>query len=229
MKTIGLIGGMSWESTTLYYQVINREVGRRKGGLHSAPLHLVSLDFEDIAHRQRMADWPGMAAILGDAARRLETAGADCVLIGTNTMHLVAEQVQAATRVPLLHIVDVTAPAILAAGLARVGLLGTRFTMEQPFYAQRLASFGIECITPSEAERQEVHRIIFEELCRGALRDSSRRALREIIGGLQQRGAEGAVLACTELPLILSAADSAIPLFNTTELHALAAVEFCLQ
>jgi aspartate racemase len=229
MKTIGLIGGMSWESTTLYYQVINREIARRKGGLHSAPLHLVSLDFEDIARRQRLDDWPGMAGILSDAAQRLESAGADCVLIGTNTMHLVADQVQAATRVPLLHIVDVTAPAILAAGLGRVGLLGTRFTMEQPFYAQRLARFGIECITPPEAERHEVHRIIFEELCRGELRDASRRALREIVGGLQQRGAQGAVLGCTELPLILSKDDCDIPLFNTTELHALAAVEFCLQ
>ena len=229
MRTIGLIGGMSWESTTLYYQVINREVARRKGGLHSAPLHLVSLNFEDIAARQRAADWPGMAGILSDAARRLEAAGADCVLIGTNTMHRVADEVQTATSVPLLHIADVTARAILAAGHGRVGLLGTLFTMEQPFYRERLASFGIECITPPEAERREVHRIIFDELCRGDFRASSKAALCEIIQGLKHRGAQGAVLGCTELPLILSDGDSELPLFNTTELHAMAAVDFCLQ
>ncbi len=229
MRTIGLIGGMSWESTTLYYQVINREVARRKGGLTSAPLHLVSLNFEDIASRQRAADWPGMAGILSDAARRLEAAGADCVLIGTNTMHRVADEVQTATSVPLLHIADVTAQAIRAAGHERVGLLGTLFTMEQPFYADRLRAFGIECLIPTEAERREVHRIIFEELCRGDFRDSSRQALCEIVQGLERRGAQGVVLGCTELPLLLSESDTDVPLFNTTELHALAAVDFCLQ
>ncbi len=228
MKTIGLIGGMSWESTTLYYQTINREVQRRLGGLHSAPFHLISLDFEDIASRQRQQDWDGMGRILADAARRLEEGGADCVLIGTNTMHRVAPQVQSAIGVPLLHIAEVTAQAILAQGLDKVGLLGTRFTMEQPFYVDHLAQRGVECLVPDELARAEVHRIIFEELCKGQFNDGSRRALQEICGELASRGAQGVVLGCTELPLILSSGDIPQPLFDTTALHALAAVDFAL-
>lgn len=226
MKTIGLIGGMSWESTALYYQLINREVGRRLGKLHSAPLHLISLDFEDIASRQRAGDWDGMSRVLVDAARRLERGGADCVLIGTNTMHRVADDVQAAIRVPLLHIADAAAQAIRARGLNRVGLLGTRFTMEQAFYRDRLAAQDIECVVPTEAERVEVHRIIFDELCRGRLHDGSRRALQEICAGLAARGAQGIVLGCTELPLIVAEGDLPLPVFDTTALHALAAVDF---
>ena len=229
MKTIGLIGGMSWESTALYYQIINREVARRVGGLASAPLSLVSLNFQDIADRQKVGDWAGMASILSLAAQRLEQSGAACVLIGTNTMHRVAAQVQSATRLPLLHIADITADAIERAGLTTVGLLGTRFTMEQPFYVNRLAARGIECVIPSPSERDEIHRIIFEELCRGVLREESRAVLVQIIATLQARGAQGAVLGCTELPLLLQAPDSPLPLFDTTELHALAAVEFCLH
>ena len=229
MKTIGLIGGMSWESTALYYQVINREVQRRLGGLHSASIHLLSLDFQDVADRQKAGDWDGLAQLLQDAARKLASTGADCVLIGTNTMHKVAPQVQAATQVPLLHIADVTAEAIRQQELRCVGLLGTRFTMEQPFYVERLTSHGIECVVPGPAERDEIHRIIFEELCRGQVTDASRRALLECIASLRARGAQGVVLGCTELPLLVAQQDSPVPLFNTTELHALAAVEFALS
>lgn len=229
LKTIGLIGGMSWESTALYYQIINREVARRVGGLSSAPLNLVSLNFQDIADRQKAGDWAGLADILCSAARRLEQSGAACVLIGTNTMHRVAEQVQRATRLPLLHIADITADAIERAGLTTIGLLGTRFTMEQSFYVDRLAARGIQCVIPSPPERDEIHRIIFDELCRGVFHDASRNAVVEIIAALQARGAQGAVLGCTELPLLLKATDCSLPLFDTTELHALAAVDFCLH
>ncbi len=228
MKTIGLIGGMSWESTTLYYQLINREVAKRMGGLRSAKLNLVSLDFADIAQRQREGDWDGMAGILCEAARHLSATGAQCLLIGTNTMHLLAEQVQAATDVPLIHIAEVTADAILAQGLHTVALLGTRFTMEQPFYVAHLARRGISCVVPEEAERAEIHRIIFEELCLGLISETSRAWLAQCIAGLQARGAQGVVLGCTELPLIVRPADSALPTFDTTALHALAAVEFSL-
>ena len=162
MKTIGLIGGMSWESTALYYQILNREVSGRLGGLHSAPLHLISLNFEDIAGRQRSGDWDGMRRILADAACQLEAGGAECVLIGTNTMHRVADTVQASIKVPLLHIADATADAIRAQGLHTVGLLGTRFTMEQSFYVHHMAERGVTCLVPDKAEREEVHRIIFD-------------------------------------------------------------------
>lgn len=229
MKTIGLIGGMSWESTVLYYQTIQREVIARCGGLTSAPMAMISLNFEDIAARQKAQDWAGMAEILSDAARKLEQAGAQCVLIGTNTMHRVAPEVEASVKVPLLHIADVTARAIIRAGLSKVGLLGTLFTMEQPFYRERLARYGIECVTPGEDERREVHRIIFEELCKGEFKDGSRRALQEIIAGLSRAGAQGVILGCTELPLILQQAHCGVPSFDTTALHALAAVDFCLQ
>jgi aspartate racemase len=229
LKTIGLIGGMSWESTTLYYQIINREVARRRGGLSSAPMSLVSLDFQDIATRQKAGDWDGMADILCTAARGLEQSGAQCVLIGTNTMHKLADQVQAATHLPLLHIAEVTADAIERQGLTTVGLMGTRFTMEQSFYVDRLAERGIACVIPSEAERAEIHRIIFEELCRGQFRDESRTALLQCIASLESRGAQGVVLGCTELPLLVDAQDCTLPLFDTTELHALAAVDFALN
>jgi aspartate racemase len=228
VKTIGLIGGMSWESTALYYQTINREVARRRGGLHSAPLHLISLDFEDIAARQRAGDWDGMARTLVQAARTLQAGGAACVLIGTNTMHKLAPQVQAALDVPLLHIADATAAAIRARGLGRVGLLGTRFTMEQPFYREHLAAQGIDCLVPGEAERAEVHRVIFEELCRGQVLDASRRRLQEVCTALAAQGAQGLVLGCTELPMLLRPDDLTLPTFDTTTLHALAAVDFSL-
>jgi len=229
MKTIGLIGGMSWESTTLYYQIINREVAKRLGGLRSAKLNLVSLDFADIAQRQRAGDWEGMALVLSEAARQLEATGAQCLLIGTNTMHLLAEQVQAATDVPLIHIAEVTADAIEAQRLDTVALLGTRFTMEQPFYIAHLARRGIRCLVPEEAERIEIHRIIFEELCLGQISETSRVWLTQCIAKLKTRGAQGVVLGCTELPLIVRPIDSVLPTFDTTALHALAAVEFSLS
>ncbi len=229
LKKIGLIGGMSWESTALYYQIVNREIARRLGGLNSAPIYVISLNFADIAQRQRADDWHGMGAILIDAARQLENAGAACVLIGTNTMHKLAPDVQAAIKVPLLHIADATAAAILAQGITRVGLLGTRFTMEQPFYVDRLRSHGVECVVPNEADRAEVHRIIFEELCQGEIKETSRRKLQKICIDLRECNAQGIVLGCTELPLILSGGDTGLPLFDTTLLHALAAVDFALS
>lgn len=192
-------------------------------------MHLISLNFEEIASRQRSADWDGMTRILVNAARQLEYGGADCVLIGTNTMHKVAPAVEAAIGVPLLHIADTTADAIRAAKLETVGLLGTRFTMEEPFYRTRLAGHGVECLTPQPAERDEVHRIIFEELCKGSVTPASRDALREICAGLADRGAQGIVLGCTELSLILGRTDIALPLFDTTALHAVAAVDFALS
>jgi aspartate racemase len=228
MKTIGLIGGMSWESTTLYYQLINREVARRLGGLSSARLNLVSLDFQDIAQRQRAGDWAGMSAILRQAARRLQDTGAQCLLIGTNTMHKLAPEVQADVHVPLIHIADVTADAILAQGLDTVGLLGTRFTMEEASYVDRLRERGIRCVPPDEAQRTEIHRIIFEELCQGEVSERSRAWLSGCIADLQGRGAQGVVLGCTELPLIVGPQDSCLPTFDTTALHAMAAVDFAL-
>lgn len=228
MKSIGLIGGMSWESSTLYYQIINREIARRLGGLHSARFMMNSLDFAHIAAMQRAGDWGGMTDILTSAARGLEANGADCILIGTNTMHKVAPAVAAAVSVPLLHIADVTAEAIVQRGIDRVALLGTCFTMEQPFYRERLAARGIECLIPDEAQRQEIHRVIFEELCRGQILDSSRRRFVEIIDQLAAQGAAGVVLGCTEIPMLIGAADTTLPVFDTTELHALAAVDFAL-
>ena len=228
MKTIGLIGGMSWESTTLYYQLINREVAQRLGGLSSARLNLVSLDFQDIAQRQRAGDWAGMSAILRQAARRLQDTGAQCLLIGTNTMHKLAPEVQADVNVPLIHIADVTADAILAQGLDTVGLMGTRFTMEEAFYVDRLRERGIRCVLPDEAQRTEIHRIIFEELCQGEVGESSRAWLSGCITDLKSRGAQGVVLGCTELPLIVGPQDSCLPTFDTTALHAMAAVDFAL-
>jgi aspartate racemase len=190
MKTIGLIGGMSWESTALYYQHINREVARRHGGLRSARVHLISLDFQEIAELQKQGDWPRMTEILQTSARQLESSGAEVLLICTNTMHRIAQEVQSVTALPLLHIADVTADAILAAGLNKVGLLGTRFTMEQAFMRDRLATKGIECVVPDEPGRIEVHRVIFEELCRGQVLASSRRAVVGLIAALQRAGAQ---------------------------------------
>ena len=228
MKTIGLIGGMSWESTALYYQSINREIGRRLGGLRSARLQLTSLDFEQVVARQRTGAWDQLATMLADAARSLEAAGSDCLLIGTNTMHRVAAEVQAAVSIPLLHIADATAAAIREAGCRTVALLGTRYTMEQPFYVGHLARQGIRCVIPDDAGRAEVHRVIFDELCKGDFNVGSRERLRRIIERQIDQGAEGVILGCTELSLTLSRRDVGLPLFDTTALHALAAVDFAL-
>jgi len=228
MKTIGLIGGMSWESTLLYYQILNREVSRRLGGLHSARILMHSLDFEEVVRSQKAGDWGSLTRLLHNAAQGLAGAGADCLLICTNTMHKIADEVAGEGHPPLLHIADVTGQAILARGLRRVALLGTRYTMEQSFYIDRLARLGIECIVPPLPHRDEVHRIIFEELCLGDFREASRQALQNIVAHTALRGAEGVILGCTELPLILRAADLSLPLFDTTELHAMAAAEFAL-
>lgn len=229
MKKIGLIGGMSWESTALYYQNINREVAQRLGGLHSARVHLVSLDFQEIADLQKQGDWARMSAILQTAARQVESSGAEVVLICTNTMHRIAQEVQGATALPLLHIADVTADAILAAGLHKVGLLGTRFTMEQSFMRDRLAARGIECVVPDEPGRIEVHRVIFDELCRGVVREASRENLKALVRALAAQGAQGVILGCTELTMILQPGDGGLPSFDTTALHAMAAVDFSLS
>jgi aspartate racemase len=228
MRTIGLIGGMSWESTAVYYRIVNREVARRLGGLRSAALLLCSLDFEAVVARQQTGAWDELAALLADAARRLERAGAQCLLIGTNTMHRVAPDVEAAISIPLLHIVDVAAAALTAAGRRRVALLGTRYTMEQPFYVERLARHGIDCIVPDAAGRAEVHRVIFDELCKGRFESGSRRRLAGIVERLAGHGADSVLLGCTELTLSLTQDDAAVPLFDTTALHALAAVDFAL-
>ncbi len=228
MKTIGLIGGMSWESTALYYQIINREVARRQGGLHSAKFNLVSLDFADIAARQVRGDWAGMASILSDAAVSLERAGAECVLIATNTMHKLAPEVQRAVGIPLLHIADATAEAVKASGHNTVGLLGTRFTMEQPFLIEHYAAQGVRCIVPNEDDRTEVHRIIFEELCRGTIAERSRAHLQRMCDDLSAQGAQGVILGCTELTMLLKDEHVRLPLFDTTSLHALAAVDFSM-
>ena len=230
MKTIGLLGGMSWESTLPYYRHINEAVRERLGGLHSARLVLYSLDFHEIEALQRQGDWAAAGTLLADAARRLESAGADFLLLCTNTMHKVADAIEAASALPLLHIADPTAAAIQAAGLQRVGLLGTRFTMEQPFYRQRLEDrHGIQVLVPDEPDRAEVHRVIYEELCRGVVSEASRQAYRQVISSLVARGAQAVILGCTEIGLLVRADDAEVPLFDTCVLHAQAAAERALR
>lgn len=224
MKTIGLIGGMSWESTALYYREINEAVKERLGGLHSARLVLVSLDFHDVERLQQAGDWEAAGRLLADAARSLEAAGADFLVLCTNTMHRVADEIEGAVRIPLLHIADPTAEAIRAAGLSRVGLLGTRFTMEQDFYRERLRGrHGIDVLVPGEADREIVHRVIYDELCVGRVLDTSRAEYRRILGSLAAEGAEAVILGCTEITMLVGSADSPVPLFDTTSLHARAA------
>lgn len=225
MKTIGLIGGMSWESTVPYYRILNEEVRARLGGLHSARVVLYSLDFDAVAALQREARWDEAGALLAQAARALEAAGADFLLICTNTMHKVAAAVEAAVAIPLLHIADPTADAVRAAGYARVGLLGTRFTMEQDFYRRRLErQHGLEVLVPGEDDRADVHRIIYDELCHGVIDAASRARYRAVIAALIECGAQAIILGCTEIGLLVSVDDSAVPLFDTTLLHARAAV-----
>ena len=229
MKTIGLLGGMSWESTVPYYRAINEAVKARLGGLHSARLVLYSVDFADIEALQHQGDWAGAGQALADAARALERAGADLLVLCTNTMHKVAPAIEAATPLPLLHIADPTAQAIHKAGLNRVGLLGTAFTMEQAFYRERLARrHGIEVLVPGPADRAVVHRVIYDELCLGRTCDASREAYRRIMQGLVDQGAQGIILGCTEISLLVGAADASVPLFDTPGLHALAAADAAL-
>ena len=230
MKTLGILGGMSWESTQHLYALINRGVAARLGGLHSAQLVLHSVDFAPIAALQATGDWAAAGAQLGEAAAGLRRAGAEALVIATNTMHRVAVDIERAAGLPVLHIVDATAEALRAAGVKRAGLLATRFTMEQAFYRERMwARHGIELITPDEAGRAEVHRMIYEELCRGRFEPGSRDALRAQVAALAKRGAQAAILGCTELGLLLPAGSpAALPLFDSTDLHARAAVDWML-
>jgi aspartate racemase len=228
MKTIGLIGGMSWESSAQYYAIINRAVRERLGGAHSADTLLYSVDFGEIERLQHDGDWTSLTARMVDAAMRLEAGGADFVLVCSNTMHLMADDIATAIGVPLLHVVDPTASAMTRAGLRRVGLLGTAFTMEMPFYRDRLAAAGLETLIPNAADRREVHRVIYEELVAGKVEAASRAAYRKVIARLVDRGAEAIVLGCTEIMLLVDQSDSAVPLFDTTSLHALAAVDLAL-
>jgi aspartate racemase len=224
-QVIGLIGGMSWKSSAEYYRLINEDVRTRLGGLHSARCLMWSFDFADIEVLQRTDRWDEAAALMVDAAQRLERGGADFLVIATNTMHIAAPQVQAATSLPLLHIADPTAERIKAAGLRKVGLLGTAFTMEQDFYKGRLASeHGLEVLIPEAIDRATVHRIIYQELVQGRIVDASRAAYREVIAGLVAGGAEAIILGCTEIMLLVGPEDSPVPLYDTTGLHAEAAV-----
>jgi len=227
-RVIGMLGGMSWESSAQYYRLANELVRERRGGLHSARIVLASMDFADVEALQVAGRWDEAAQLLAEAARGLEAAGADMLLICTNTMHKVAEQVQAAVTIPLLHLGDATAQAVTRAGLGTVGLLGTAFTMEQDFYRDRLTSHGLRVLVPPPGDRAEVHRVIYDELCRGVVRDESRQAYRHVIDRLVEAGAEGVVLGCTEIELLISAADSPVPVFPTTRLHVEAAVEASL-
>ncbi len=230
MKTLGILGGMSWESTQHLYALINRGVAERLGGLHSAQLVLHSVDFAPVAAMQSAGDWGGAARVLGDAATGLRRAGAEALVIATNTMHLVATEVERAAGLPVLHIVDVTGEALRAAGVRRAGLLATRFTMEQAFYWDRMwERFGIEVVMPDEAGRAEVHRLIYEELCRGRFEPASRALLQSQVAALAERGCQAAILGCTELGLLLPAGSmAALPLFDSTALQARAAVDWML-
>lgn len=228
MRTIGLLGGMSWESSALYYRLLNEAVRDRLGGLHSARCVLLSVDFAEIERLQVAGDWDRAGELLAADARSVQAAGADVVLLCTNTMHQVADALTAVLDVPLLHIGDVTADAVRAAGLTRVGLLGTAFTMERPFLRERLAGHGLEVDVPGREDRSLVHRVIYEELCLGVVRQESREAVRGVVARLAADGAAGVVLGCTELELLLGPGDVDLPLFPTTQLHVAAAVTAAL-
>lgn len=229
MKTIGLLGGMSWESSALYYQLINEGVRDRLGALHSAKLVMSSVDFAEIEQLQSAGDWDAAGRILAEQSRGLEAAGADFLVLCTNTMHKVASAIEEAVSIPLLHLADTTADAVTNAGIRTVALLGTAFTMEQDFYKERLASHGLTVVVPDEAQRQIVHQIIYEELVLGVVRDESREEYVQIIDSLHDLGAEGVILGCTEIELLIGAQDSSLPVFPTTRLHAEAAVQMALE
>lgn len=227
-RTIGLIGGMSWESTALYYKLINQHVAERLGNLHSASIIIHSYDFEPIKVLQYAERWDLAGDDLARTARRLEEGGADCILIGTNTMHIVAERVAAGVKVPLLHIADCTADRIIASGIKSVGLLGTKFTMEKQFYTERLRSRGLQVMVPDEFGRNLVNRVIYDELCLGKVIKSSRQAFVDEVGALGLRGAEAVILGCTEIGMLIDDRNSPLPAFDTTAIHAAAAADFCL-
>ncbi len=229
MRRIGLLGGMSWESTALYYRLLNEEVRARLGGFHSARLVMASVDFAEVEAMQASGDWAAAGALLADEARALEAAGAECLVLCTNTMHKVAGAIEGAVGIPLLHLADVTADAVRGAGMDRVALLGTRFTMEESFYADRLRTHGIEVVVPQGEDLTLVHDVIYDELVLGVVRDESRAAYVDVVRRLVDRGAGGVVLGCTEIELLIGPDDVPVPVFATTRLHALAAVDFALS
>ena len=228
-RTLGIIGGMSWESTQSYYRLINEGIKAKLSNLHSADLLIHSVDFAPIGELQAQGKWKELGDIMVNSGKRLQAAGAQGLLIATNTMHKVAEQVQAATNLPLIHIADATADAIKQQGLTKIALLGTQFTMTEDFYKQRLIDAGLQVLIPDTDARAEVHRIIYDELCQGQLLDSSRQYYTQVINELAAQGAEGVILGCTEIGLLISQADSPIPVFDTTAIHAAAAVQFLLD
>lgn len=229
MKTIGLLGGMSWESTELYYRLINEQVKSRLGGLHSARIVMVSVDFHEIEALQNQGSWDEAGEVLSRSAQQVERAGADFLLICTNTMHKVAPQIQSAIGIPLIHLADATAERIVAQGIKTIGLLGTNFTMEQKFYKGRLSDqYGLNVIVPSEADRQTIHRIIYEELCLGEIKESSRNEYLSIMNRMSDNGAEAIIEGCTEITLLVQQQHTDILLFDTTAIHAEAAVTFAL-
>jgi aspartate racemase len=230
MKTIGLIGGMSWESSIEYYRIINETTKAKLGGLHSAKSLMVTVDFAEIEKLQHEDRWDEAAQILVQCAQDLERGGADFIVLCTNTMHKLADKITASTHIPFLHIADATAEKIVAAGMKKIGLLGTRFTMEHDFYKGRLIrDFGLEVLTPNESDRQTVHRVIYEELVQGKIIDASRAEYKRIMQALIAEGAEGIILGCTEIELLVKQEDSSAPLFPTTSIHAIAAVEYALE
>jgi len=228
MRTIGMLGGMSWESSAHYYRLTNELVRQRLGGLHSARCLLYSVDFADIEQLQQNGQWDQAGRLLGEAAASLQAAGADLLILCTNTMHTVADQIESAVSIPLLHLADATAAAVATAGLQTVGLLGTAFTMEQDFYRDRLARGGLRVLVPEPGDRADVHRIIYDELCLGEFREDSRATYRQVIERLVAAGAQGIILGCTEIELLVSPADSPVPVFPTTQLHVTAAVDAAL-
>ena len=230
MKTIGLIGGMSWESSSEYYRIINETIKEKLGGLHSAKCILHSVDFEDIANLQHQGKWEELTKLMIDFAQKLERAGADLIVICTNTMHKMAEEIQNNINIPLLHIADVTAEKIIEKGLSKLGLLGTEFTMEEDFYKKRLKErYNLDVIIPSDIDRKIIDNIIYNELCLGVKKESSKEKFKEVIKKLISDGADGLILGCTEIPLLISQKDVEAPLFDTTTIHSKAAVEFALK
>jgi aspartate racemase len=229
MKTIGLLGGMSWESSATYYQVINEKIREKLGGLHSAKCILASVDFAEIEAYQTQGKWEDASHILSQSAKDIESGGADFMILCTNTMHKIAADIQQSINIPLLHIADATAQRIKSRGIHHIGLLGTRFTMEEDFYKGRLIQkYGLNVIIPEARERQVIDDVIYQELCLGKINDASRRAYQEIIQSLIENGAQGIILGCTEIGLLVKQKDSAVPIFDTAQIHAEAAVDYAL-
>lgn len=229
IKTIGLIGGMSWESTLEYYRIINESVKERLGGLHSAKIVMYSVEFAEVERLQHLEQWNELTDLMIDAAQRVEKGGADFVLICTNTMHLVADEVENNIDIPLLHIADATAGAITKRGISRAGLLGTKFTMEKDFYKVKLASHGVAVIIPSQDQREIIHHVIYDELCQGIVKESSKDTYRGIIEDMVIAGAEGIILGCTEIGVLIKGEDVSVPVFDTTVIHAKRAVDYALD